>query len=136
MNRIRALRKKHDITQEHLGSIVNVQKSAISKYELGRSDPSPDVLKKMADYFDVSIDYLLGGDRNNDVTEKAQQMFYDDGIIALEKKNNQIAFDGTIYDLSNEQLALVKSAVKAAVLPAIKEGDKNSSKQVHNADKP
>lgn len=129
MNRIKALRKKHNITQECLGNIVNVQKTTISKYELGRSVPSPDVLKKMAEYFGVTIDYILGGDRNNDATAKAMHMFYDDGTVALEKRNNYISFDGTIYDLSDEQLALVKSAVKAAVLLAIKEGDKTISKQ-------
>lgn len=134
MNRIRSLRKKHDITQEQLGSIVNVQKSAISKYELGRSDPSPDVLRKMADYFGVTIDYLLGSNRDIDATQKAKQMFYDDGIISLGKNINQISFDGTIYDLSNEQLALVKSAVKAAVLLAIKEDSKISSHQTHKGD--
>lgn len=60
MNRIRTLRQQKEITQDELGHIVNVQKSAISKYELGRAVPSTDVLKKLSDYFNVSIDYLLG----------------------------------------------------------------------------
>lgn len=60
MNRIRTLRQQREITQDELGNIVNVQKSAISKYELGRAVPSTDVLKKLSDYFNVSIDYLLG----------------------------------------------------------------------------
>ena len=60
MNRIRALRQQKKITQDELGNIVNVQKSAISKYELGRAVPSTDVLKKLSEYFHVSIDYLLG----------------------------------------------------------------------------
>ena len=60
MNNIRQLRIEKGITQEQLGQVLNVQKSAISKYELGRTQPSTDILEKLADYFEVSIDYLLG----------------------------------------------------------------------------
>ena len=60
MNRIKELRKQHKLTQEELGSIINVQKAAISKYELERATPSTDILKKLADYFNVTTDYLLG----------------------------------------------------------------------------
>lgn len=60
MNKIRELRIGKGITQSELGKILSVQKAAISKYELGRATPSPEILKKLADYFHVSIDYLLG----------------------------------------------------------------------------
>jgi transcriptional regulator with XRE-family HTH domain len=59
MNRIRKLRVDKGITQEELGKILNVQKAAVSKYELGKVTPSPDVLKKLSEYFNVSTDYLL-----------------------------------------------------------------------------
>ena len=60
MNRIKELRTQRKITQEELGNIINVQKAAVSKYELGRAVPSTDVLTKLANYFNVSVDYLLG----------------------------------------------------------------------------
>ncbi|RHF53457.1 helix-turn-helix domain-containing protein [Mitsuokella multacida] len=59
MNRIKELRAAKNLTQEKLGEILNVQKAAISKYENGRADPSVDILKRMACYFNVSSDYLL-----------------------------------------------------------------------------
>lgn len=59
MNRIKELRTQRKITQEELGNIINVQKAAVSKYELGRAVPSTDVLTKLANYFNVSVDYLL-----------------------------------------------------------------------------
>ena len=59
MNRFRELRKSKGLTQEDLGKILNVQKSTISRYEKGLIFPSPDVLKLMANYFNVSTDYLL-----------------------------------------------------------------------------
>jgi len=60
MNRIKELRTQRKITQEELGKIINVQKAAVSKYELGRAVPSTDVLTKLANYFNVTTDYLLG----------------------------------------------------------------------------
>ena len=60
MNRIKELRIQRNLTQDEMGKIINVQKSAVSKYELGRAVPSTDVLKKLANYFNVSTDYLLG----------------------------------------------------------------------------
>lgn len=59
MNRFRELRKAKGLTQEDLGKILNVQKSTISRYEKGLIFPSSDVLKSMANCFNVSIDYLL-----------------------------------------------------------------------------
>lgn len=60
MNRIKTLRTQRKLTQEQLGNIINVQKAAVSKYELGRAVPSTDVLTKLASFFNVSVDYLLG----------------------------------------------------------------------------
>lgn len=69
MNVIRKLRTEKGLTQEELGNILNVKKAAVSKYELGRAQPSPDILKKLSDFFGVSIDHLL----NNDTTLKNNQ---------------------------------------------------------------
>lgn len=59
MNRIKEWRKKKGLTQEELGNLINVQKAAISKYELGRAVPSTDILSKLSKYFGVTTDYLL-----------------------------------------------------------------------------
>ena len=59
--RLKALRKEKRITQEQLAAIIGVERSSIGKYE-GKSQiiPSDDVKTKIAEYFGVSIDYLLG----------------------------------------------------------------------------
>lgn len=60
--RLRRLRKNKDITQGQLAEVIGVVPSAIGKYErLEQSYPSVDALIKIADYFSVSIDYLLRG---------------------------------------------------------------------------
>lgn len=60
--RLRRLRKNKDITQGQLAEVIGVVPSAVGKYErLEQSYPSVDALIKIADYFNVSIDYLLRG---------------------------------------------------------------------------
>lgn len=60
--RLRRLRKDHDITQGQLAEVIGVVPSAVGKYErIPQSYPSVEALIKIADYFNVSIDYLLKG---------------------------------------------------------------------------
>lgn len=59
--RLKELRKKHGITQEQLASIIGVERSSIGKYEgKSRIIPSDDVKYRIAQFFGVSVDYLLG----------------------------------------------------------------------------
>ena len=59
--RIKRLRLQKGISQEELGAIVGVQKSAISKYERGYlRGVKQSVIKKMSDYFGVAPSYLMG----------------------------------------------------------------------------
>lgn len=48
------------MTQEELGKVVRQSKSNISKYERKALEPSLETIKKLAEYFNVSVDYLLG----------------------------------------------------------------------------
>ena len=57
---LKKLRKEKKITQEELSKIIGVERSSIGKYESSGVIPSVDVLNKIADYFNVSVDYLLG----------------------------------------------------------------------------
>src|SRR6266446_1750009 len=56
------LRKEHNLTQKELASMVGVHFSHMSRYERGSSLPSIDVVKKLAQMFHVSADYLLFDD--------------------------------------------------------------------------
>ena len=59
-NILKSLRKQHKMTQEKLARILRVEPSSISKYESANVIPSVDTLEKIADIFDVSLDFLLG----------------------------------------------------------------------------
>lgn len=58
--RLRDLRNNLKITAEELGRVVGVSKHQILRYENNKTDVTSDVLIKLADFFDVSTDYLLG----------------------------------------------------------------------------
>ncbi|MDI9478918.1 MAG: helix-turn-helix transcriptional regulator [Bacillota bacterium] len=58
--RIKQLRKENKITQEELGKMFGMVKSTISLYENGKSNPDDEIKQKIADQFNVSIDWLLG----------------------------------------------------------------------------
>ena len=60
MNRIRDLREDRDLRQSDLAEAVGIDQRTISNYETGKSNPDSDALIRLADFFNVSIDYLVG----------------------------------------------------------------------------
>lgn len=58
--RLKSLRKDLKLTQDELGKKLNLSQRAISGYERGDRFPDELTLNLVADYFDVSVDYLLG----------------------------------------------------------------------------
>lgn len=63
-DRLKELRKEKGLTQKDLAKILYVNQSAVSKYELGTNLPENRFLVQLADYFNVSTDYLLGKSDN------------------------------------------------------------------------
>ena len=58
--RLKQLRLQHGLTQKELAKVMGVSSSAVGMWEIGRNEPDYKTLKRLADFFDVSIDYLLG----------------------------------------------------------------------------
>ena len=64
--RIRDLREDGDYKQEYLASLLGVTQTTYSKYELGKVTVPTASLIKLADFYHVSLDYLVGrSDRRN-----------------------------------------------------------------------
>ncbi|MGM1048623.1 DNA-binding transcriptional regulator, XRE-family HTH domain [Paenibacillus uliginis N3/975] len=59
-NRIAELREKRGWTQEELATTVGITRAALSHYEKNRRKPDFETLTRLADRFDVTIDYLIG----------------------------------------------------------------------------
>lgn len=62
--RLKELRKKKGISQLRLATDLNTTQNTISRYETGERQPGIDELIKIADYFNVSVDYLVGRTEN------------------------------------------------------------------------
>lgn len=58
--RLRELRKANNLSQKQLADIIGTNNSSICDWECGRTQPDLDALVKLAHYFVVSTDYLLG----------------------------------------------------------------------------
>ena len=58
--KIRELREDNDLTQQQISSILNCSQQVYSNYELGQRDIPTDILIKLAKFYKVSTDYLLG----------------------------------------------------------------------------
>ncbi len=65
MLKIKELRMEKGIEQQDLAKIIQIGKGSISNWEVGRTEPSIEYIIKLANYFEVSTDYLLG--RSNDI---------------------------------------------------------------------
>lgn len=58
--RIRELREDRDLTQAYMAHLLNVNQRTYSRYELGEHAIPLDILCKIADFYGVSVDFLLG----------------------------------------------------------------------------
>lgn len=57
---LKKLRNEKNITQKDLAKYLGVSDRSVGYYETGQRTPPPDIIEKIADYFNVSVDYLLG----------------------------------------------------------------------------
>ena len=58
--RLRELREDHDKSQREIAALLNMPQSQYWRYECGYRDIPSDILIKLADYYNVSTDYILG----------------------------------------------------------------------------
>lgn len=93
-DRLKFLRKERHLTQGVLAQELNYGYTAISNYESGRNEPSISDLKKIARFFDVSLDYLLCiNDIRNPYNEDNEHAIYFDHLKSaykqLDKKSRE-----------------------------------------------
>ncbi|MCT3586966.1 XRE family transcriptional regulator [Levilactobacillus brevis] len=105
-SRIRELRKDKKLTQEQLGKVLNVSKASISGYENETREPDSKSLVKIAEYFDVSLDYLLG---KNQTPKWANKKDTNDLEKFLNDNEGSMTYGGE--DLTNEQKEQVRVAM-------------------------
>ncbi|AVP64992.1 XRE family transcriptional regulator [Clostridium botulinum] len=87
-DRLKELREEKQLTQEELGKFLNVSRQAISSYESEETEPSINNLIKLANIFNISLDYLLGRTKeryNLNLKDKKNKELLLDLIKVIEK---------------------------------------------------
>ena len=98
MIRLKQLRKEQKVTQIELAQMLNVKQTTISNWENEITEIDQQSLFKLADYFNVSVDYLLGRDADPERDEKPQIHIPD------KYKDVLVAFHGGADDLTQEDV--------------------------------
>lgn len=74
--RLKAVREKKDIKQKDAAAKIGIKNNTLSSYESGDRKPDYDTLIKLADLYEVSIEYLLRG-KESTINEKGNLYFFD-----------------------------------------------------------
>lgn len=104
-SKIIGLRKKLNISQSELAKRVSVSRTIIGNYERNENTPSVDILLKIANEFDVSVDFLIG---------EGQLSTYDKEVL---KRIDDI--EGLPEEDKNHLFYLIDNLVKASKLKAL-----------------
>lgn len=83
---LRELREKKDLSQVELAKKLNITSQSLSQYELGKRMPDIDMINRLADFFNVSVDYLLGRTniQNHEglpIMESSEEYYVDNEMI-------------------------------------------------------
>lgn len=103
--RMRTLREGIRLSQGKLAKALNVQQPLIAKYESATNIPMPEILVKYADFFDVSLDYLL------DRTDKPQGKLYSYNPETIAKNEQMQEFIEMCFDPNSSVNAKLKESL-------------------------
>ena len=106
-DKLKNLREKRDLLQKDLSKDLNIATSTIGMYEQGRREPDNTTLKKIANYFDVSTDYLL--DNTKPLSKNEEQLKEKEILKKLLIENGYMKND---EDLSDEELKNLMEIIK------------------------
>lgn len=95
MNKLKELRQEKNLTQSELGKIFGVSKMTVLRWENGENQIKPEKAKMLADYFDVSVGYLLGY-TNLGVGSRLKQLRLNSGLT-IEKVCNDLKIEDLDY---------------------------------------
>lgn len=112
-SRIRDLRLKKKMTQEELGKILGVSKVSVSGYENDTRQPDNTALVKIAEYFNVSTDYLLGNkSTHNNAPGWANTKDIHDLKAFLDANEDAMTYEGEhLTDDERKQLRVAEETI-------------------------
>lgn len=81
--RIKELREKHKLKQTQLAQLTGIDQRTISNYETGKTYPDAKALVAFADYFKVSVDYILCRTSDDELNKEEADKLIDDIVSQL-----------------------------------------------------
>lgn len=119
-DRIKKLREENGLMQQDVCNTLDIEQSTLANYENNRRVPKTDILIKIANYYGVSLDFLVGMTDNRFNSYKGY-------LKDLNKflQQSEIIFDGDTYKLTDEDRDLILKALEVAFL-AVKRGNKHN----------
>lgn len=90
---LKELREQRGISQTELANFLGVVRSTVCQYEKGNRMPDSNILCKLADYFNVSVDYLLGRADEQSFTPNTRNSHNYDEILSRTTPLNQLSSD-------------------------------------------
>ncbi len=121
-NRLKLLRNEKNVMQKDIANYLNITTSAYGFYEQGKRTPPPEILSALAEYFDVSVDYLIGRVDTKQICNKKQVNINEnekDVEELLEETMSQILdqkglmLNGQIVD--DNDLVLLRNAIRNGI---------------------
>jgi transcriptional regulator with XRE-family HTH domain len=89
--RLRYFRKKNGLTQENVSNVLHIDHTLISNYEIGRSEPNFEILVKLADIYNLSLDHLLGRNKTKFyIFDVENEEWFIEILSAEEKKKDAL----------------------------------------------
>lgn len=112
--RLKELRQNLHCTQEKIANDLNIARTTYRNYENGDREPSLEFLIKIADYFDISLDYLLGRQNNNLLFIDSLSPAKKELISMIKGLNEDETFVaiGMIAKLANQSIDEVMNKIK------------------------
>lgn len=142
-DRLKALRKQMNLTQDEFTKKSGIGRSAVSMYESGKRMPSYDVLCNIADFFNVTTDYLLGKTDNTAVSSKPttdllDALFHDEPELLAKVRNidikGKINEPGMVAKLTDRQRERIKDIIRLTIAEAEQNGG-HALVRVHRSSK-
>lgn len=115
--RFRELRKKKGLSQRELANVLHMSNSTVAMYETGKRQPDFESLEKIADFFNVDIDYLLGRkDTTHRIVEVYPEYYENETVRAITDRLRTNPEYGLLFkaaaDLKPEDIELVQKFIE------------------------
>jgi repressor LexA len=131
--RLKELRKERKISQQKLADHLDVARSTVAMWEVGPNQPDSEMLLRIADYFDVTVDYLLG--RSDAAAENSQTI---PGFFPVTKKKfpvlGKVACGEPIFADEDRETWITASGDIDADFCLVAQGDSMSGAHIEDGD--